>query len=98
MSCTYKEIIEVLEKADGATYSTQSTSKLVYQEFTQHHPNIYVGRPSRFLETARRIAGPIKNGKLQGTARESYLKRQWKPRVRNTTTAYQGSYILAKNN
>ena len=91
MSCTYKEIIEVLDKADSATGCTQSASEFVYQEFMQRHPNIYIGRPSRFLETARRIAGPIKNGKLQGTARESYLKRQWTPRVRNTT-AYQGNY------
>ena len=91
MSCTYQEIIEILNRADSATDSTQSTAEFVYEEFKKSHPQIYIGRPSRFLETARRIAAPIRNEKIKGSAKSSYLKRQWKPRIRNVTTKCQGN-------
>ncbi len=53
MSCTYQEIIEILNKADRVTDNTVSTAEFVYEQFKQRYPLIYIGRPSRFLETAR---------------------------------------------
>lgn len=91
MSCTYQEIIEILNEADRVTDSTVSTAEYVYKEFKQRYPLIYIGRPNRFLETARRIAAPIKNKKVKGSAQTSYLKREWKPRIRNATKKCQGS-------
>lgn len=93
--CKYEEIIEILDKADGITDGTVSTAEFVYKEFKQRYPMIYIGRPSRFLETARRIAAPIKNNKIKGSVKKSYLKREWKPRMRNATKC-QGSYIASK--
>ena len=92
MSCTYQEIIEILNKADRVTDNTVSTAEFVYEQFKQRYPLIYIGRPSRFLETARRIAAPIKNKKIKGSAQKSYLKREWRPRIRNITIKCQGNY------
>ena len=50
MSITYQEIIEILNKADSVTDSTLSTAEFVYKEFKQCYPQVYIGRPSRFLE------------------------------------------------
>ena len=94
MSCTYQDIVEIVNEADSATVKTLCTAEFVYKKFKQRHPQIYIGRPSRFLETARRIAGPIKNQRLKGSAKESYLKRKWKPRIRNISTKYQGSIYI----
>ena len=91
MSITYQEIIEILNKADSVTDSTLSTAEFIYKEFKQCYPQVYIGRPSRFLETARRIAAPIKNQKIRGSAKTTYLKREWKPRIRNFTSKCQGS-------
>ena len=73
MSCTYQEIIEILNKADRVTDNTVSTAEFVYKEFKQRYPLIYIGRPSRFLETARQIATPIKKKKIKGSAQKSCI-------------------------
>ena len=41
-----------LNKADSKTDSTHSTAEFVYEEFKKSHPQIHIGRPSRFLKTA----------------------------------------------
>jgi len=90
MSCTYQAIIEILNKADRAKDSSVSTAEFVYEEFKKRYPLIQIGRPSTLLDTARRIAGPIRNQKLKRSAKKSYLKREWKPRIRNVTSRCQG--------
>ena len=69
--------IGMLRKAaDG----TVSVAELLTAKFAHRFPHIRIGRPSRFLETVRRIAGPIKLQWLKGSARRSYLKCRWTPR------------------
>ena len=94
MSCTYQVIIEILNKADREKDSSVSTAEFVYEEFKKRYPVIQIGRPSRLLDTARRIAGPIRNQKLKGSAKKSYLKREWKPRIRNVATKCPGIAII----
>lgn len=91
MSCTYKEIIDILNKAERVADGALATAEFVHEEFEKRYPLIYIGRPSRFLETARRIAGPIRSQKLKGLTQKSYLKREWKSRIRNVTTKCQGN-------
>ena len=67
------------EAADGAV----SVAELLTTKFGYCYPHIRIGRPGHFLETVRRIAGPVKNQRLKGSARRSYMKRQWTPRTRN---------------
>ena len=86
MSITYQEIIEILNKADSVRGSTLSTAEFVYKEVKESYPQISIGRPTRLLETARQIAAPIKNKKISESAKKSYLKREWKPRIRNFTS------------
>ena len=87
---TYQELIELLNDAESTTGGALSTAELVAEEFKQRCPHIYIGRPGRFLETIKRISGPIINHKLDESSNTSYLKRQWKPRIRNVTTECQG--------
>jgi len=90
---TYKELIELLNDAECVAECAFSTAELVAQEFRQRYPHIYIGRSGRFLETIRRIAGPITNQRLNASSQKSYLKRQWKPRIRNTTNQCQGTHM-----
>ena len=93
---TYRELIKLLNKAETAASSRQpgvlSTAELLTTQFSRLYPHIKIGRPGRFLETVRRIDGPIRNGKLKGTCRQSYLKRRWTPRTRNPGTQCEGMY------
>ena len=88
---TYQELIELLNGAESVTEGALSTAELVAEEFRQRYPHVYIGRPGRFLETIRRISGPIINQRLNASSMKSYLKRQWKPRIRNVTTQCQGT-------
>ena len=65
--------------------SAASVAEFLAAKFSRRFPHVRVGRPGWFLETVRRIAGPIKHQRLNGSARRSYLKRRWTPRTRNTT-------------
>ena len=76
----------VLSKAESeAGDSAASVAELLAAKFSRRFPHIRVGRPGRFLETVRRIAGPIKHQRLNGSACRSYLKHRWTPRTRSTT-------------
>ena len=89
---TYKDLIQLLDEAERDGEGTKSTAELLTCRFCDLYPHVKIGRPSRFLETVRRINGPIKNGRLKGSSRKSYLKRRWTPRVRNTSA--KGSLLL----
>ena len=85
-SPTYQQLIGMLSKAEReAADGTVSVAELLTAKFAHRFPHIRIGRPSWFLETVRRIAGPIKLQRLKGSARRSYLKRRWTPRTRNVT-------------
>ena len=82
---TYQQLIQMLSKAESeAGEGATSVAELLAAMFSHRFPHIRVGRPGRFLETVRRIAGPIKHQRLHGSTRRSYLKRRWTPRTRNT--------------
>ena len=78
---TYKDLIDLLNEAER---DNNSTAEVLATMFCEAYPHISVSRPARLLETVRRIAGPVKCGKLKGSARTLYLKRTWTPRIRNT--------------
>ena len=91
---TYQELIGMLNKAEGeAADGAVSVAELLTTKFSHHYPHIPIGRPGRFLETARRIAGPVQHQQLKGSARRSYMKRRWTPRTRNVT--YLGECVLS---
>ena len=72
---TYQQLIGMLSKAEReAADGTVSVAELLTAKFVHRFPHIRIGRPSRFLETVRRIAGPIKLQQLKGSACRSYLK------------------------
>ena len=84
---TYQELISLLNKAESESAGgAVSVAELLTAKFGHRYPHIRIGRPGRFLETVRRIAGPIKHQRLKGSARRSYLKRRWTPRTRNVTS------------
>ena len=83
---TYKKLIKLLSEAEKDQSDVQSTAELLAARIRDLYPHISISRPGRFLETVRRIAGPIRNGKLKGPSNKSYLKRHWIPRTRNAVT------------
>ena len=87
---TYGELIRMLEVAEmEAETSEISVAELLEVTFHCNYPHISISRPSRFFDTVKRIAAPtrpsaIGHRKLNGSPLRSYLKRHWKPRIRNT--------------
>ena len=84
------ELIELLHLAESKCdkYSDIDLSKLLVTLFKERHPSIYIGRPRRFLDTVRRIAAPtrpsiIGESKLNGDCLRTYMKKTWKPKIRN---------------
>ena len=76
---TYQDLIDLLDEAE---VSEKSTAEVLATMFCEAYPHIPISRPARLLETARRIAGPIRKGGMTGSAH--YLKRTWTPRIRNS--------------
>ena len=90
---TYLELIQLLNESESAAIdpcNVHSTAEILTTRFSERYPHIKIGRPGRFLETVRRIDGPIKSDRLKGTSRRSYLKRKWTPRTRNTVSQCKG--------
>ena len=84
-SPTYKELIELLEKAEKSASepgNVLSTAEILTANFSCLYPHIKIGRPARFLETVNRINAPIVKGSLDESSREPYLRKEWKPRTR----------------
>ena len=88
---TYGELIEMLKVSETANARScnSGVAEILTAEFQQRYPQIPVSRPSRFLDTVRRLEAPtrpssIGESKLAGSPLNSYLKRRWIPRIRNT--------------
>ena len=60
---TYQELIGMLTKAEGeAADGAVSVAELLTIKFSHRYPHIQIARrPGRFLETVRRIAGPVQH-------------------------------------
>lgn len=91
---TYGDLILLLESAEAeAEISNATIADLLAAKFSDEYPHFSVSRPSRFLDTVRRIAAPtrpsaIGSKKLDGSPLCSYLKRYWAPRTRNIQGIY----------
>ena len=93
---TYQQLIELLEEAEKLASqpgAVLSAAELLNTNFSRLYPHIKIGRPGRFLETVRRINGPLLKGKLEGSCRESYLRKEWKPRIRNPCPSQSGGTL-----
>lgn len=84
------ELIDFLEAAQIA-YETGSEEKTVAEILTERfiskYPHVPISRPSRFLDTVKRLAAPTKPSsigepKLSGSPLAHYRGREWIPRSR----------------
>lgn len=88
---TYGELINFLNAAEVASErdsNGQSVAEILTEIFSSKYPHLPISRPSRFLDTVRRVAAPtrpsaIGQQKLVGSPNCSYLRRRWVPRTRN---------------
>ena len=86
---TYGDLIQYLYDSENACSSNgQPVAEVLTEKFTSRYPHIPVNRPSRFLDTVRRIAAPtlpsaVGKSKLVGSPLSSYLRRRWVPRTRH---------------
>ena len=83
-NAAYSELIDFLEAAEIEA-NTQSVADILTEKFTSRYPHIPISRPSRFLDTVRRLAAPTKSSaigqqKLLGSPLASYHRRLWIPR------------------
>ena len=95
---TYADLIKVLEEAESVGCEA-SITKTLLAKFSSRFPHIQISRPSRFLDTVRRIAAPTRpstvgEAKLDGSPLRSYLKRRWTPRIRNTQGEVMWMYSI----
>ena len=83
-------LIDLLEAAQIA-HETGSEDKIVAailtEMFTSKYPHVQINRPSRFLDTVKRLAAPTKpssvgEAKLSGSPLAHYRRREWSPRNR----------------
>ncbi len=87
---SYGELLELLTIAeDKSANEGLSLCDVLVAEFSARYPAIHIGRANRFVDTVQRIAAPISQStvarsKLDGDSLRSYLRRTWKPRIRNT--------------
>ena len=88
---TYGELINMLKISEkrGETIRNSGIEELLTAEFQRKFPQVPISRPSRFLDTVRRLEAPTRPSvlgqrKLDGSPLKSYLKRKWIPRIRNT--------------
>ena len=93
---TYGELINLLETAEIERNAETSVADLLAAKFCEKYRNIPINRPSRFLDTIKRIAAPtrpcaIGQRKLEGSPLRSYLRRRWVPRIRHK----QGKLVLS---
>lgn len=85
---TYGYLIGLLEEVGAVTASeTRSVADILSEKFVACYPHIPISRPSRFLDTVRRLAAPTKPStlgeqKLMDTPLASYFRRRWMPRNR----------------
>lgn len=93
---TYGDIINMLKDVEiEAQSSEMSAVDILTAKFRHEYPHIVINRPSRFLDSIRRIAAPTRPSavgpsKLSGSPLRTYLKRTWVPRTRNPV---QGIYV-----
>ena len=86
---TYGELIDFLNAAElESEDSEQPVAEIITEKFRSQYPDIPIHRPSRFLDTVRRLAAPTKPSaigrqKFVGSPLRSYLHRHWVPRTRN---------------
>ena len=85
---SYGDLIDFLEAAEIETDCYQSVADILTEKFTASYPHIPITRPSRFLDTVRRLAAPTKPSavgqqKLIGSPLTSYRHRHWIPRTRH---------------
>ena len=88
---TYQDLIDLLDEAEA---SEKPTAEVLATMFCEAYPHIPISRPARLLETARRIAGPIRKGSTTGSAHTLYLRRTWTPRIRNSRGRRVGVHYL----
>ena len=89
---TYGELIDIFQEVEGNSLNNEHS---LVSEFRKQFPKCPIGRPKRFFETVQRIAAPtqpslIGHPKLSGSPLQSYRKRVWQPRIRNTVGSASG--------
>lgn len=88
---TYGELIKMLEDAEfeAKTKPTCSAADILAAKFGRKYPNITTNRPDRLFDSISRIAAPTRPStvgpsKLNGSPLQSYVKRRWVPKTKNT--------------
>lgn len=77
------DLLEDVEKAD-------ENADILSEKFAASYPHIPISRPSRFLDTVRRLAAPTRQQKLMGSPLIAYRRRHWMPRNRRQ----KGVFVL----
>ena len=85
---SYGELIDFLQVAEDACGQKDSVADILTEKFTSSYPHIPICRPTRFLDTVRRLAAPTKSSavgekKLLGSPLITYRRRVWVPRSRH---------------
>ena len=95
---TYGKLIDILQAAEiacEADHQKHSVAEVLVEKFTSNYPHISVSRPTRFLDTVRRLAAPTKPSalgeqKLLGSPLVTYRRRVWIPRRRHKQGIFRG--------
>ena len=89
---TYGELIDILVETELQNSSDVADNLVL--KFRKLYPDIYIGRPSRFLDTVRKIAAPtfFRGENLKGAKLMAYRNNRWLPRIRNFSAIGKNNY------
>ena len=88
---SYGALIDFFQAAEIACETgsaKQSVAEILTEKVTSHYPHVSISRPTRFLDTVKRLAAPtqpssIGEQKLLGSPLNTYRRRVWLPRNRH---------------
>ena len=87
---TYGELIDLYIELEGKA----NLQDCLFSEISGRFPQLSLGRPTRVLDTIKRIIAPTRPSlrgpaKITGSGLAAYRKRVWRPRIR---TSLKGRY------
>jgi hypothetical protein len=88
LGISYGVLIDILEEVEKECPDSRDIAHQLSSKIQLLNPDIVIGRESRFYETVKRIAAPMRpsirgDSKLKGSLAQRYRDKVWIPRVRN---------------
>lgn len=92
----YGDLLDIFAKYED----DPNIAEMIFCTIKELYPRIEISRPSRVLDSVRRIVAPTRqsargDAKIVGLSLETYRKKVWEPRIRTPGICRQYQYYIA---